>query len=725
MNIVKFIEILTGKIKYLIILPIVVGGLTFFLTKDLPKQYPAEISIYTGITSNSGLDVGVQRVDKLITQNEYNNVLTILKSESLFEEVGLRLLTQDLMLSKPQKDIISEKAFNELKKNVPEKVRKLIVRGNYELSYNNLRKYITQDEKNYIYRLLNYDNPYYSINSLSRLKVEQINSSDLIKLSYESEDAGICYNTIKITADVFIRNYGQIKKTQKSSAVKYFQNKLDETATKLNTAENELLNFNVSNNVINYYEQTKQVTTQLEEIELRLQEQKMKFEASTAVLKKLENEISKRFSVNLKNIEVLNIRSQLVSCNNDIARFEVYKEEKNQNTIKDLYSKRNNLEKKLENCIDSIYNFESNSQGIESQKLLSEWLDAVKSYETNSASLKSMKERQIEFMLQFKRYAPLGATIKRIEREINVYENEYLNILNNLNIALQNEQNTDMISNMRIIDEAKYPINSISSKKKLYVIIAILFTLIFYILGVFLVELMDHRIKSPSKLKLLTGLDVLGAFCLHDNKKFINTEKVTEKASLFIFEEIRKLSAVSTNKPFVIQVLSNWDNAGKTYIAGIIQTELEKRGFSAKTLDVRNAVSEKETNPNNTNKNVLNLLQSYFKANNYSEFLSSEDKENDFIISIIPPIGNGLDNSILITKANMNLLVFDSNLTWSAADQFNVEKIKQIIQTNLYSILTKSMPNELEEMYGEIPKKRSKLRIFIKKTIKRFVKQSN
>jgi len=721
MNIIKFIEILTGKIKYLIILPLVIGILTFFSTKNLPNQYSAETSIYTGITSNSGLDVGVQRVDKLITQNEYNNVLSILKSESLFEEVGLRLMTQHLMLTKAKNDVISEKAFNELKKNVPEKVRKLIVKGSYEKSYSNLRKFITQDDKNYLYRLLNYDNPYYSINAISRLKVEQVNSSDLIKLSYETDDAGICFNTIKITAEVFIRNYGQIKKNQKSSAVKYFQNKLEDIGSKLNTAENELLNFNVSNDVINYYEQTKQVTTQHEEIEIRLQEVKMNFEASTAVLKKLEAEISKRFSINLKNVEVLNIRNQLVICNNDIARYEVYKEEKDQGAAKELYKKRNTLEKKLENCIDSIYNFDSNSQGIDSQKLLSEWLTAVTNYETNSALLKSMQLRQAEFMSQFKRYAPLGATIKRIEREINVYENEYLNILNNLNIALQNEQNTDMISNMRIIDAAKYPISAIPSKKKLYVIIAILFTLLFYILGVFAVELMDHRIKSPSTLKLLTGLDVLGAFCLHDNKKFVNTEQVTTKAVLFIFEEIRRLS-VAKDKPFIIQILSIWDGAGKTYTAEVIQAELEKRGFSAKTINIMAAISDNDAIKNTDNEDIKNLIAAYYKSNNYTEFIDKNDKSNDFIISVIPSIGRGLDNSILIKDADMNLIVFDSNLTWSTADQYNIEKIRQIIETNMYAILTNSMPNNLEEMYGEIPKKRSKLRIFIKKTIKRFTK---
>ena len=709
MNLVKFIEIIISKFKYLIILPVITGGLTFLLVMDKPLQYNTETSIYTGITSNSGLELTSQRVDKIANQAEFNNILSILKSETLYEEISLRLLTQHLLLTKPENDIISEKTYKEFKKSIPDKIKKLVVKNNFEKTYQNLKNSVKQDPKNYIYNLLNFNAPYYSFNTLSTLKVEQVNSSDIIKISYNCDDPGICLNTVKFAADVFMKNYSQIKKSQKNSAVKYFQEKLDATSRKLEEAENKLLNFNISNTIINYYEQTKQVTTQHQEIELRLQEAKMKYESSAAVLKKLEVEISKRFSINLKNVEILSIRNRLVNCNEDIANYEIYKDDSQKNSIDDLHKKKNYLEKRLQVCLDSIYSYNSNSEGVENQKLLSDWLNAVTSYESNIAALKSMKERQIEFMAQFKRYAPLGANIKRIEREISVYENEYLNILNSLNVALQNEQNTEMISNMRIIDEAKLPIQA-DSKKKLFIIIAVVFTLLFYILGLFLIELMDHRIKTPSLLKKHTGLDVIGAFSV--GNKFFNPDIVAEKAAINIFEKIRFLS-VGAKKPFIIQILSLWEDAGKNFVANSIFSEIQNKGFSCSLINFNESIQE-------NNKNISPEL--YYKANKYEELEIENFNNTEFVICILPTIGSGISNSVLLLDGNLSLLVYNSNLTWTDSDKFNTDKIKQLLPANIYAVLSYAEPNNLEEIYGELPKKRSKLRILAKNLLKRFTK---
>ena len=325
MKLVQFLEILSGKLLYLLILPIMAGGITFFMTRNLPNLYSAETTIYTGITSNNGLEVTVTRVDKVITQNEYNNILSLFKSDAIYQEISLRLLAQHLVLKKAQKDIISEAAFNELQKSVPSEIKKQVVSGNEEATYQNLQKALKQDEKNYLYKILNNSNPYYSISSLQNLKVEQLNSSDMLKLSYNCTDPGICYNTTKIAAQVFISQYGDMKRNLKSSAVKYFQHKLEEIKSTLDNSESQLLDFNITNKIINYYEQTKQVTTQNEKIELLLQENKMNFEASQAVLKKIEVEVSKRYTINLKNIDILNIRNQLVNCNLAIAQTEIKK----------------------------------------------------------------------------------------------------------------------------------------------------------------------------------------------------------------------------------------------------------------------------------------------------------------------------------------------------------------------------------------------------------------
>jgi uncharacterized protein involved in exopolysaccharide biosynthesis len=722
MNLIKFIKVLVKKFQYIIILPIITGGIVFYLTKDLPASYQSEGTIFTGITSNTGLVVTETRVDKIAAQNEYDNVLAIFKSETFFEEISLRLLCQHLILQKAKKEIISEGAFKQLMKNTPDKVKKLVVKGNFEKTYSNLVSFIKQDEKNYIYHLLNYGNPYYGTSSISRLKVERLNNSDLIKITYESNDAAIAYNTIKFASEIFIKKYSSLKDNQSSSAVAYFEQKLKEVQTKLDEAEAQLLAFNVDNVVINYYEQTKQITTQQEKIEIRLQEVKMEYEAANAVLAKLEKEVEIRFRINLKNKEILALREKLVDFNLQITRSEV-DDKIDKSKISALKLQKFSIEKKLDNKIDSINQYENNSEGIESQRILGEWLDAVKNVENNSALLKSMQERLVVFMKDFKKYAPLGATIKRIEREIDVDERQYLNILNLLGLAKQKQQNVDMVSNMKIMDEPKLPINAIPSKMKIYVIAAALFSVILFILGLFIIELMDSRIKTPSLLKKLSGLDVIGAFCTYDNKKFINTEKITDKAATFIFEKI-KLLTTKKNKPFVIQVLSNWDGAGKSFVSDILNKEIQKQGLTSQVINFAEPQSKNETenkldSETETNESNINISNSSF--NSYSELVLSEKIQSDFIISIIPSISNGIENSLFIKSADINLVIFDANTTWVEADNYNLDKLKQLIQENLYAILTKSFPDNLEEMYGEIPKKRSAIRVLVKKLLKRFV----
>lgn len=725
MNVIKFLKLIYSKLIYIVIIPVIVGGIVFFLTKDLPVKYTTSSTIFSGVTSNSGLAVDIIKVDNVATQNEYNNIMTMLKSDKLFEEVSLHLLTQHLMLSKAEKEIISEKAFAELKANVPDNVKKLVVKNDFEKTYSNLKNFIQQDEKNYIYRLMNFGHKYYSINSISSLKAERLTNSDLIKLSYESEDAGICFNTVKFATQIFIEQYSEIKLSQSSSAVAYFEAKLKEIGANLAKAEQDLLNFNIDNDIINYYEQTEQVTTQQEKIEVRLQEVKMEFEASEAVLQKLENEVEKRYNINLRNNSILQIREDLVALNEAITSIELGNVNANKNKLPELRKKRTLVENSLENKIDSMNIFDSKSQGIESQRLLSEWLDAVKNNENYSALYKSMKIRQIDFMKQFKRYAPLGATIKRIEREIDVYEREYLSILHHLGLARQNQQSIDMRSNMKVLVESKFPITSIPSKKKLYVIIAALFSVIFYILAVFIIELMDARLKTPTLLKKVTELDVLAAHAVVDvrNKKKIDTVDINRRAALLLFEKIRTLS-LAASKPYVIQMFCSWDSDSKVVIAKLLASEIEKHNLSVSAVNFC-AESESETKPeqiddNNSALKMLNVSSQINQFNSYQTLIAEHNIADNYLISIFPTLSNGVDNSVIAADAAISFIIYDANTSWSDADMFILNKLKSILPSNtLFAVLAYANPDNLEEMYGDIPRKRSFIRTMMKKMLKR------
>lgn len=716
MNLLKFLKVISDKLLYVIIIPLVVGAVVFLATKDLPLNYSTFSTVYSGVTSNTGLIVDVVKVDNVATQNEYNNLMSMLTSSSFYEDISLHLLTQHLLLTKPDKEIISEKAFNELKLNVPPKVRKLVVKGNYDATLQNLKNYIVQDDKNYIYRLMNYGAKYYSVQAISTLKSERLTGSDLIKITYECDDPGICYNTVKYATQQFIANYSEFKLSQSNSAIAYFEAKLDEIRKKLDASEQKLLNFNIDNVIINYYEQTEQITTQQEKIEIRLQEVKMEYEASNAVLAKLEAEVEKRYDINLRNTEVLRLREQLLYYNKAITAIELHDNSPDKPKLNDFINKRRKLEIRLQDKVDSLNVFDNKSQGIEAQKLLSEWLEAVKNNENYMALYKSMQERLIEFMKQFKRYAPLGAEMKRMEREINVYEREYLSVLHDLGVARQNEKNISMRSNMKIYDQAKFPINAIPPKTKLYVVIGALFSLIFYLLVVFLIELFDSRIKSPSQLKKLIEKDVIAAYSA-PSKKNIAREYIETRATKMIFQKVREIS-FGKDRPVVLQFISNWHDIDAREYVLLLANELRKYNFTATILDFKSNASDSVLPDSDSQ---ILRKDNYDMYDSYNALLQSENINTDFVLCLYPEINAGIASPALLSEGLITIWVFDANSLWTNADKYLLDKVNQIVRNNDFAILINAEPDNLEEMYGEVPKKRSFIRKFIKNMLRKIV----
>ena len=88
----------------------------------------------------------------------------------------------------------------------------------------NRRSIKAKDEKNVIYGLLNNDrDPYYSIASVSDVKMTRMESSDMVKLEFESNDPGICQNVLNITTEVIIRKFRGIKQGETNDVSSFFE----------------------------------------------------------------------------------------------------------------------------------------------------------------------------------------------------------------------------------------------------------------------------------------------------------------------------------------------------------------------------------------------------------------------------------------------------------------------------------------------------------------------
>ena len=724
MNLVSFLKLLYSKLTYIIMIPIVFGLIAYLITKDLPEKYTSTATLFTGITSNTGLEMMGTRIDNVQTLNEYNNVLSIMKSRSLAEETGLRLLAQHLMQDGPNGLVINEEAYSELMEDVPSEVKRLIIKGDMEKSYHNLKHNVTHDKNGFLYKLLNDNHPHYSVEGIGKMSVERIGASDLIKISYDSDDPAIAYNTIKFATEIFNNKYIILKKNQSSNAIAYFQRKLRELAAQLQSAEQKLLDYNIDNNIINYDEQTEQITTQQEKIEVRLQDVKMEYEAAGAVLNKLEDEIASRYKINLQNRQIFEVRKDLVNINNEIAQLQVFNDGDQPKKVQDLLLKRSQLERRLQNNIDSMYTVDSRTHGLEFQRIMADWLTAITNYESNAAYYKSMLDRHRIFMSQFKELAPVGATIKRYEREINVIENEYLNVLNNLNIALQKEQNMEMVTDMKMMDEASLPLIPNPSRNLLYIFISAFFSLIFYLAGLLIIEILDLRIKTTTNLGRLSELEVLGAFCTEPIDYPPAADYINQRSSVFIFEKIRKL-ATTSSRPMVIQILSVWDQAGKMDCAGLIANELKDRGWNVKIFNFSAITSANNNSSLREDPNdPQSIIYRFRNSDGYKELFSYLRSNPEVILCILPSVSHGIDNSVIIKTADMSIVVFDSMLTWHEAETLHVNKLKQLVGDNLFTVLTNGKVEYLEDMFGEIPKERSFLRRKMKKTLTRFAGRS-
>jgi polysaccharide biosynthesis transport protein len=713
MTIYHFVKTLLLNLKYIILIPLFSGLLIYLLTINQPRKYSTHTNIFTGITSNSSIDdMNNNRVDFFAIQNDFNNMISIILSQSVLEETSLRLFTSHLMIDEPTPEIISNESFQDLKEIVPDEIKKLIVANDFEQSYQNIQNSMEQDRNNFIYGLINFVHPHYSIEALSEIKVERQSTSDIIQISYESDDPGICYNTIKTITKVFFKKHYALQQNQTFAAVDYFEKQLENATNKLNETEERLLKFNSKNNIINYYEQTKHISLQQEIIDVKLQDIRLEYEASKAVLAKLETEIEISFNINLSNKEILSIREKLIKVNQELTLSE-FKGGRGKE-YKALLSEMNKLELQLENRIDSVYIYDNNSQGIDIKYLLNNWLRTIKEYESSNARLISMNQKRNEFQQVFSKYAPLGAKLKRIEREIRVKEEAYLEILHDLGLAQLRQQNADIKANMKVLDNPSLPINPMPTKRRIIVMVVSLFSLIFYVLALFIFELFDKRVKNISKLREYTNLEVPGAFCIKNYKDGYNTEELLKRSVNNVMESILFQRPITQNKkPLIIQFLSHWNSEGKSYILDKVLTGFELSGYKCFKINFESI------DKNLKEKNILNY-------SDYPEYLSEDYGNNyntaDYVFVEVPALSANIYNPTIMQSADINFLIVDASRTWSAADDFRLGKLKDILGDNLQTLLNKTLPDNMEDMIGEIPKKRTWLRAIVKnKLLNRFL----
>jgi len=730
MNIVYFIRLLLRRALLLIVLPVLLTVVVYMLTENQKRTYLTSSKIYTGFTTGSSI-VSLQesKVDLFGSRAAFDNLISIISSRNTAEEVGLRLFTSHMMLESSSREIISEDSFQKLQSIIPSHVKELVVKGNFEKTYQNFLDYKNRDFNNFIYGLINYEHPHYSSKAIRKnLKVQRLQSSDIIEIVYQSDDPGIAYNTLKILNNFFINAYTELEVNQSGVVANYFEQQLGDAIEKLKGAEHELLVFNQENNIINYSEQTKHIASEKEHFSLDFMKIKMDYASAYSSIQVLESKmgVNTRSRINREEIRIIRDKLSDVYLRISLREMKImqadFHDEKMERELLDLKVQAKILQEDVRQKVQEQAEIEYTSEGVSVSKILQDWLDQIVLFESAKARIAVGNERMKEFSEIFSIYAPMGATMKSLERKIGVYENEYLSLLNSLGLAKLKQQNKELNSNLKETEPPFFPLGPQPGKRKYLLIIAMLVGFVLPAFTIIALEFLDTTLKTAERTEVATGLSVITIFPnLNTIRKSDNITYIKSKSLDVVARKLILGNSERTDKtkPLICVFYSHHNNEGKSYLTSALMDKIDEYGFKSilVTHDTPNVAL--------ANKRYINYeINSNIQSIEYLESFSNEIKdinlkELNFVFVEIPSIIESIYPYLFLKKADFIFLALRANRSWDRADKHALKELRALnLKTEPQIILNGVHLLEMESILGDLPRRRS----FIRKQIKNILR---
>lgn len=684
MSLVHVFKLLLRNWKQLLLIPLALAAAIYYFTRNETKEYASETMIYTGIASGYSLN-GSKTPDFFATSNAFDNLLTIINARETKQEVGIQLLAEHLLLESHDPSKLGWSAYEKVQQLFPQAIRANLVKADLPLTIAAIDAYATQNDTNSVYRLLNSDAPYYSIEALQRIESMRISSSDLVKVSYKCDDAAICKRTLEIMVETFIKKNRIIRTNQTESVIAYFEEQLRSAYQRLDRAELSFLDFNISNDIINYYEQTKAVAGERENLYTQNHFLEMDEKASETGLDVINRSIEGRIYQTLYGQEINDYRQQLASTYNQIAFGEMLRSSQPDAVLPNLDSLRlvaGGLEKNIKSAVEKLYVKSTTPNGIPNKNILDEWIKATLAYEQSRARLTVMDKRKKEFQEEYRKFAPLGAMLKKIERQISVSEKEYLELLHGLNLARLMQQNNELTSRLTIVDRPFFPTKAGASKRKLLAAVGFVAGFMIVVASILLNFLINQTLQHPGRATKIIGIPLLGVYpLLHERNAFL------DKANRRLLQQLIPQLDFGA-KPLQVGLFSIQPQEGKSTLRAVWAEQLRSLGYR---------VAEHQ----------------------WSEFTTlSPDPDVELTLIEFP----ALEVLVLvpghIPQLQKAILVARANRVWTTLDRNLLNIFSKMTATQPVLALNGVEADFAEEHVGEVPKRRDLLRATIKRLLK-------
>ena len=698
MDLFRYIVRFLYKIRwYLVILPLIALVIAWFMTRNMERVYDTNTTIYTGMITGYNIEGGTGSAGGN-AQTNITNLMLIITTDNTIHEVSLRLFARCMMYGNPNKDnnYISAEHFRALNNSVPADVKALINKNSEAATYANLKAYEKPTQDNYLFGLLNY-HPYFGINNITaRLKVLQLNKSDIIDIGYTANDAGIAYNTLDILNEVFARQYQQLRYGETSNVIKFFEREVARLYRLLTGAEDDLIRYNVERRIINYGEQTKMVADLDAKHKTSSNDQLMNYTTSKAMLDYLERQLGNRAKVILANKDFTSHINEISRLQSRISNLRLMTSEgggSNEAQL-ELAKAEKQLQATAAKVKDLTKDIEANSYssdtGVKASDLISRWLEQVLILEKTKAemSAQDIMRQQIDRDLLY--YAPIGATISRKDRHISFIEGNYMEMLRALNAARLRQRNLQMsTATLRVLNPPMFPMNAQPTNRLMILLGAFLLTFLLTAMYFFIIELLDRTLRDRMRSERITKIPVLGCFPKESNLRYRRYNKTISDMAL---RQLSKalLPHFKEGQQNVLNLLSTDASNGKSYLAQELQNYWISIGLQVRLLTY--------------DEDFLAEDSKYILAKDIKD-LCPDLLPNEIAIVEYPNLDDNSISPALLNMGTINLMVTRANRTWKDVDQKALKEVQAMLENkeSLYMYLTEAQRYAVEEFVGQLP----------------------
>lgn len=744
MSLIQFIRVLLKRKLVLIAVPVIMVLITYYLTRNLPEVYKAEAQIATGITEKShiSLEESKSSVQMIDIQQQFSNVVEQMKSKKLLDVLSYQLLLHDLQEPRPFRTL-KENSGNELEEKKEAIISLLRTKID---SMNSLNLDNPFEKKIYDYTV----KKGYDDESIKKaLKVNRVENSDFVKVTHESENSYFSAFVVNNMCSNFIKYSGKQSQIKRSYTADFFARLAEEKKKDLNEKVEILKQYKIRNKVINLAQQTENLEILKKDIEMMREKVNQMIPSYTEAIK----DIDARLNGDERNF----LEAQMKPINKRISSI---KKELNENT--DLLIKSGNKDEELKQKISALRK-ELESQislsadefivnpNVPKQELIVKRINYELELEISIQSVKSIDKELARLDRKFETFTPLDATIQAYERDVQVAADAYLVILNKLNEA---SFYTNLGTNVEQTQTAQ-PGPPEPSKKMMLIVLAGLIGFILTVVMIFVLEYLDLTIKTPEKFVKITGLPLIGVLNRIrseklDLKTIFSTESVKPETDIFkrLLRTLRHEVEEKMRENKVLLFTSTGQGDGKTLgiislafslgISGkkvlILDTNYSNnsisRIFMAKPaledfLKSKIKYEEAVTETSVENVKLIGCRGGKYSPNEVMENTATKEKimEISGNFDLIFLEGDNLNTNSgakeLTFTADKVTAIFSADKVIEQADRNSIDYLKELKDKYIGSILNRVELENLENLFGEVEKKRGFFRKFIKRLLKR------